>query len=223
MPLRLHAILGWVMVVITFFLVAFYVPAKEATIGASYLIFFIHFPSAVVGLLIFLISGGGCAWYLIRPRVSTDLWAASGVEVGVLAATITLVTGSIWGKAAWGLWWDSSDPRLMTVAILWLTYTAYLVLRSTLEEPVRRARFAAVFGLLATVNVPLVHFAIRLFKPVHHPAQAAMGEPEMVVTRWFGAFAFLVLYTALWRMRYRVHTQRARCHELEEGLVRAGL
>jgi heme exporter protein C len=111
----------------------------------------------------------------------------------------------------------------MTVAILWLTYTAYLVLRGTMEEPVRRARFAAVFGLLATVNVPLVHFAIRLFKPVHHPAQATMAEAEMVVTRWVGAFAFLVLYTALWRLRYRVHLQRARCHELEEGLLSAGL
>lgn len=222
MPLSVHATAGWVLVAVTFALVGFYVPAEDVKIGASYLIFFVHFPSAVVGLLVFVLAGAGCAAYLVRPGDRTDFWAASGIEVGVLASTITLVTGSIWAKAAWGLWWDSSDPRLMTVAILWLTYAAYLVLRGTLEEPARRARFCAVFGLLATLNVPLVHFSIRLFNPVHHPAQATMGVHSMLLTRWFGVFAFLMLYTALWRLRYRVHRQRARYRRLEEALVRDG-
>lgn len=222
MPLRLHFLLGWILVVATLGLVGFWLPPSEKTIGESYLIFFFHFPSAVTCLTIFLMAGGYAVAHLIGKRATTDLATASGVEVGLLACTVTLVTGSIWARAAWGIWWDATDPRLMSVAILWLTFAAYVVLRANIEEPVQRGRFCSAFAAVAALNVFFVYFAIRMFGQSHHPMDIALGERSMVVTRWFGAFSFFVLYTAFWRLRYGVLTAGHEARSLEERLVDLG-
>ena len=221
--LQIHFVLGWLLVVGTLALIGFYVPGKDRTIGESYLIFFFHFPSAMNCLNFFVFSGVLSLIYLVRGKQSFDHWAATAAEVGVLACTITLVTGSIWAKAAWGHWWVMTDPRLMTVAIMWLTYMAYLALRSTIEEPVKRARFCSVFGVLACLNVPLVYFSIQWLGKLQHPMDVELGAPSMVNTRWFGAFAFFVLYTALWRMRFRVLEGNYEIHRLEVEFTKAGV
>jgi heme exporter protein C len=223
-PLPVHLVIGWVMAIATLALVGFYVPAADKVIGESYLIFFYHFPSAVNCLNMFLFAGAVSLVYLIWRSPRIDLWAASAVEVGVLACTVTLATGSVWAKAAWGIWWNVTDPRLMSVAVMWLIYVGYLALRNTIDEPVKRARFCAVFSILATLNVPMVLFSIRVLGQVNHPKmEVTMGETSMVVTRWFGAAAFLVLYTAFWRLRYRVHAYKYEGLRLEEGFSRAGI
>jgi heme exporter protein C len=222
-PLPEHLIAGWALVVVTLWFVGFWVPPSEEKIGESYLIFFFHFPSAVNGLNLFLLAGVLSLAYLVRRRPALDLWAASAVEVGLLATTVTLVTGSIWAKVAWGIWWSVSDPRLMSVAFMWLMYLGYVALRSTLEEAGKRAQFCAVFGALATLNVPVVLFSIRVLGAEHHPPMAVtMSETSMVVTRWFGVAAFFVLYTALWRLRHLVLEVAERKKKLEEGFARAG-
>ena len=223
MPIQLHFTVGWLLVVATLGLIGFWVPPSENILGSSYLIFFFHFPSAINCLNFFAFAGVVSLFHLARQTAKSDLWAASAVEVGVLACTITLVTGSFWAKAAWGHWWVVTDPRLMSVAIMWLTYLAYLALRGTIDEPTKRGRFCAVFGALATLNVPLVYFAIRIFGQENHPMNVEMSQLSMIVTRWFGAASFLVLYTAFWRMRYRVLLSRYEVLRLEEGLTRAGI
>jgi heme exporter protein C len=221
--LTVHWTVAWALVAGCLALVGFYVPGTVKYIGESYLIFFFHFPSAIVCMLLFLAAGALGARYLIRRNPVHDLWGVACVEVGVLACTVTLVTGSIWARAAWGIWWDSADPRLMTVAIMWLTYAGYLALRVTLEDPWKRARFCAAFAVLAAVNVPLVYFSIRLFNPAHHPMNVSLREPEMIVTRWVGVMAFLGLYVAFVRLRYRVAREQQRLSELEEAFVKNGL
>ena len=221
-PLEAHAGLGWILVIATLACVGFWVPPAEKEIGESYLIFFFHFPSAINCLNFFFFAGVASAYYLIRRTPGSDLWAASGVEVGMLACTITLVTGSIWARAAWGIFWDMADPRLMTVAIMWLTYAGYLALRASLDEPEKRSRFSAVFGVVAAVNLPIVYFSIQWFGKAHHPMQVTMDEKPMIITRWFGAGAFFILYTAFWRMRYRVLAASREASALEDALSRAG-
>lgn len=218
-----HLTLGWILVIVTLGLAAFWVPPSEATIGESYLIFFFHFPSAVNCLNLFLLAGIFGFLYLVSRKPKWDFVTTSGVEVGLLATTVTLVTGSIWARAAWGLWWDVREPRMMTVAVMWLTYAGFCALRATTEEPVKRARFSAVFAVLAAVNVPIVYYSIKVLGQRHHPDQVVMGETSMLVTRWFGAFAFLVLYTALWRLRYGVHKSTHAERELEARFTDAGI
>jgi heme exporter protein C len=221
-PLEAHFGLGWALVIATLALIGYWVPPEETVLGTSYLIFFFHFPSAINCLNFFIFAGVASAWHLARRTSGSDLWAASAVEVGLLACTITLVTGSIWAKAAWGHFWVMEDPRLMTVAIMWLTYAGYVALRTSIDEPEKRARFSAVFGVVAAVNVPLVYSSIKWFGKSHHPMEVTMAEGSMVFTRWFGAAAFFILYTAFWRMRHRVLSMAREALVLEDALSRSG-
>ena len=222
MSQRIHFAVGWVLVIGTLLGVGFWVPPEVEGIGSSYLIFFFHFPSAVNCLNMFLIGGGLALAYLITRRASLDLWSASSIEVGVLATTITLATGMLWAKPAWGIWWDPSDPRLMSVAIMWLIYLGYLALRLSFAEG-RRALFCSVFAVLAALNVPVVLFSIRVLGAEHHPMAVEMGETSMIVTRWFGALAFFVLYTAFWRLRHSILVANDRLDELEQKFGEAGI
>jgi heme exporter protein C len=227
LPLGAHLATGWLLVLVLLGMIGFWVPAAVEGMPnpTSYLIFFFHFPSAVNCLNFFAFAGVLSLLHLARrgQGLRHDFWAASAIEVGMLACTVTLVTGSIWARLAWSIWWDFKDPRLMSVAIMWFTYAGYLALRGTIDEPFQRARFCAVFGIIAAINVPLVWFSIRWLGQQHHPMNVTMGETSMVVTRWFGALAFLVLYWAFWRLRYRIHAGRHGLFELEESFARRSI
>jgi heme exporter protein C len=228
----LHAI-GWLLVLATLARVGFVLPAQTVDEtgapsmgGAAYLIFFFHFPSAFNCLNIFVFAGAIALVDLLKrqrdPRL--DLAAATGIEIGVLACTVTLVTGSIWAKAAWNMFWDFRDLRLMTVAIMWFTYIGYLVLRTSIEEDAKRARFCAVFAVIAAVNSPIVYFIVKWFGPRSHPTPDPniMGTPDLNLTQWLGALAFFIVYVGLWRIRYRTLWTQRECDRLESELAQAG-
>tara|TARA_B100000809_G_scaffold266220_1_gene327914 strand:- start:3404 stop:4045 length:642 start_codon:yes stop_codon:yes gene_type:complete len=211
------------MVIITLAFVGYWVPHEEKILGSSYLIFFFHFPSAINCMNLFVI-GGVCSFiYLLNRNPSMDLWATSAIEVGMLACTITLITGGIWARAAWGEWdtWIINDPRLMSVYFMWLTYAAYLALRTSMDRGKRRELYCAVFGLLATVNVPIVYYAIRIFGQENHPMSLTLDETSMKTTMRFGALAFLILYIGFIRLRRRHYQQCLQVDKLQENFNRA--
>ena len=239
MSLQINNAVGWIMVIITLAFVGYWVPHEEKVLGSSYLIFFFHFPSAINCMNLFVI-GGVCSFiYLLNRSPSMDLWATSAIEVGMLACTITLVTGGIWARAAWGEWdtWIINDPRLMSVYFMWLTYAAYLALRTSMDQGKRRELYCAVFGLLATVNVPIVYYAIRIFGQENHPMSLTLEQPASVIidipilgttgfssmktTMRFGALAFLVLYIGFVRLRHRHYQQCLQVDKLQEKFNRA--
>ena len=223
MKLQTNNLLGWAMVIITLSFVGFWVPQEEQQLGSSYLIFFFHFPSALNCMEFFLLGGVFSAIYLRNKSPSMDLWAVSFIEVGMLACTITLVTGGIWARAAWGEWdtWVINDPRLMSVYFMWLTYAAYLALRSSMDQGKRRELYCAVFGLLASINVPVVYYAIRIFGKENHPMSLTMNTTSMKVTQWFGWASFLVLYIGLVRLRRNYYQRCRQLDRLQEEFNRA--
>ncbi|MFP6632880.1 MAG: cytochrome c biogenesis protein CcsA [Planctomycetota bacterium] len=223
MKLQTNNLLGWAMVIITLSFVGFWVPQEERQLGSSYLIFFFHFPSALNCMEFFLMGGVFSAIYLRNKSPSMDLWAVSFIEVGMLACTITLVTGGIWARAAWGEWdtWVINDPRLMSVYFMWLTYAAYLALRSSMDQGKRRELYCAVFGLLASINVPVVYYAIRIFGKENHPMSLTMNTTSMKVTQWFGWASFLVLYIGLVRLRRNYYQRCRQLDRLQEEFNRA--
>jgi heme exporter protein C len=234
MPLQLHNAISWVLVLLTLAAVGFWLPANvvdekglPAIGGASYLIFFFHFPSAVNCLNFFMFAGvlAGIDLWRGQKDPRGELRTVAAVEVGVVACAVTLVTGSIWAKAAWNVFWEFRDSRLMTVAIMELTYLGYLALRASAEESATRARFSAVFAVIAAINVPIVYYSIKIWGRVLHPMPSAdlFGATEMKVTQWFGALAFLVLYIALWRIRCRIAWARRECDRIDARLVEAGV
>lgn len=223
MRLQLNNLLGWAMVIVTLALVGFWVPSGVNQIGGSYLIFFFHFPSALNCMELFLVAGVCSILYLRNKNPSMDLWAVSAIEVGMLGCTITLVTGAIWAMPAWGPSdaWITSDPRLLSVYLMWLTYAAYLALRVSMEQGKKRELFCAVFGVLAALNVPFVYFSIRIFADAKHPMEVGSSSFAIKFTQWFGWASFLVLYIALVRLRRR-HYQRCRqVDQLQEDFNRA--
>jgi heme exporter protein C len=143
-----------------------FVAPTEATMGLAQRIVYIHVAMAWLGLVSFLVMAATAAVYLARRNLVWDQWSQAAAELGWLAASLTLVTGSLWAHAAWNTWW-TWDPRLMTSFILWAVYGGYLLFRGNLEEPHLRARLSAVLAIIGVVDVPLVAMATRWFRGIH--------------------------------------------------------
>ena len=201
---------------------AFVYAPKEATMGDVQRIFYFHVGAAWTALLaFFVVLLGGLAYLRTRDR-RWDALALSSAEIGVVFTTLTLATGSIWAKPAWGAWW-TWDPRLTTTTVLWLIYVSYLILRSTIDEPERRARFAAVVGIVGFVDVPIVFLSIRLWRTIHPVLVESEGfemAPGMVHALLVALLACTLLYAYLLLVRTSLERRRL---ELEAAKRALGL
>jgi heme exporter protein C len=175
-------------------LAVFIFSPTEQTMGDAQRILYVHVAVAWSGLCAFLVTAGTALGYLTRRNLAWDHWSQAAAEVGWLCCGLTLVTGSLWAKAAWGTWW-TWDPRLTTTFVLWAVYSGYLLLRAALEDPHRQARLAAVLAILAAMDLPLVVLATRWFRGIH-PASPEM-EPSMRAVLLVSIVAFSALFAML--------------------------
>jgi heme exporter protein C len=202
---------------------AMYIAPTEATMGDVQRIFYYHLPSAWVAFLLFFVNFLASVWYLIRRNVGADALALASAEVGVSFCTIVLITGPIWARPIWGIWW-TWDARLTSTLVLWLIYVSYLVLRhyaSGGQVPV----LAAALGIFGFVDVPIVYMAIRWFRTQHPQPVIGGGQGSgLDPTMWhavlwnLAGFAMLALMF-VW-VRYR---QAIVEHNLEEAHAQASL
>jgi heme exporter protein C len=199
---------------------AFFYAPEDANQGAAQRIFYIHVPSAWIGFLAFGVVFVASIAFLATGRRSFDELASCSAEVGVVFTTAVLITGPLWARPVWGIYW-TWDPRLTSFLMLWLIYLSYLVLRGYVPEPARRARFSAVLGIVGFLNVPIVYLSTRWWRS-EHPTQFVVEEgalpPEMLVTLLVGVAAFTFLYLYLLSVRRSVDRLRTRS-ELE-GVLR---
>src|SRR5579862_1081541 len=140
----------------------------EAAQGAIYRIIYFHVPSAITAMLGFMVAGAASGIYLGTKNLRYDAVAAAVTEVSLAFALVVLVTGSIWARIIWGIWW-TWDARLTTMLICWLTYAGYLMLRRAVEEPTQRARLSSVVSIFGFVEVTIVYKSIEWFR-TQHPA-----------------------------------------------------
>jgi heme exporter protein C len=168
----------------------------DAMMGNVQRIMYVHFPSWIataIGYVVALVGSGG---YLARRSPRFDWLAHAGVEVGVLFNVSGLVTGSIWGRPTWGVWW-TWDPRLTTTAIMLIIFTGYLLVRAFIEDSETRARVAAVVAIVGFLNVPIVYLSVRWWRTLHQiQSSPETVAPEMVVALrvMMGAFALLAVF-----------------------------
>jgi heme exporter protein C len=151
----------------------------------------------------------------------------SSIEIGIVFTTMGLVTGSIWAKPTWNTWW-TWDPRLTTAAIGWLMYLGYLMLRGAMDNPERRARFAAVYSIVAFLSVPLNFMAIRWWRTIH-PVVIGSGSadaqgsftlgPTIRLVFFFCLFTFTVFYFALMLLRTRTEWLGRRVEHLKQQVM----
>ncbi|HOK45977.1 MAG TPA: cytochrome c biogenesis protein CcsA, partial [Bryobacteraceae bacterium] len=135
----------------------------EAAQGAIYRIIFFHVPAAWTAFLCFFAAMIASILYLVKKDLRHDAFAASATEVGLAFGAANLISGMIWARIIWGIWW-TWDPRLTTATIMELVYIAYLMLRQGIDDPERRARFGAVYAIVGFLSVPLTFFSIRIFR-----------------------------------------------------------
>jgi heme exporter protein C len=185
----------------------FGIAPREVTQGNVQRIFYLHVPSVLTAYLAFSIVFVTSLGYLVTRNLAWDRWAGGAAEIGTIFTALTVISGAIWGKPTWGTWW-TWDARLTSTAILFTTYLGYLLLRAVVEERERRARLAAVLGIIAALNMPIVHFSVLWWRALHQPptlltpAPAAVsGVITLVFAVNFVAFALLFVYLLAKRVR----------------------
>ena len=215
---RLDTILGVIvgLSMIAALYMAFIGAPREKTMGDLQRIFYFHVPIAITGMTAFAVNFVASLMFVIKKNRRWDHLAISAAEIGVMFFTAVLVTGSIWGKAAWFEWWTWS-PRLTTSLALWMLYAAYLLIRNYIDDPERKALVSAVFGIIAFVDTPLVWFSIRWWRDVHPSPMLETGglSPSMrpaFLVCW-AAFQFLLIY--LLRRRFYLESIRGDLERIE--------
>ena len=177
----------------------FGVAPRELTQGNVQRIMYVHVPSVWVAYLAFAVAFVASIAYLGRRAAPADRLAHAAAEVGTLFLGITIATGSIWGKPTWGTWW-TWDARLTSVSVVFVMYVGYLLLRGMVDDPERGARFAAVLGVIAALNIPLVHFSVYWWRTLHQPPSlmkpGGATMPPVILAALLVNFAALALVGA---------------------------
>ena len=200
--------LGWlaVLALIAGVGAAFGYAPREAVQGNVQRIMYLHLPAVFTAYVAFGLVFLGSIGYLLTRRPGWDRLALAAAEPGVLFTGITIASGSIWAKPTWGTWW-TWDARLTSTAVLFLVYVGYLLLRGMVDEPDRRARAAAVVGILGAANIPIVHFSVTWWRALHQPpTMLGPGSAPMPLWMWmvvvinFLAFTLVLAYFLTRRM-----------------------
>jgi heme exporter protein C len=225
-------ILGWVallaVAVATF--VALFVVPPDVNQGSAQRIMYPHVASAWLAYLSFGVTALAGIGYLWRRDLRFDAVAVAGAEIGVMFTAFAIWGGMMWGKPVWGVYWQWEDPRLTTTALLLALYVGYLLLRRLTDDPARRAARAAVVGLIAAVDIPIVHFSVIWWRGLHQGP--TIGDPSKILNPSApllfvtALLAMLAAFTLVWVYLLIRRYQLARLDwQIEEdarrGLVRS--
>jgi heme exporter protein C len=225
--LRVLDIASILLVVAALYLALIYAP-EEATMGQVQRVFYFHIATAWTGLLGFVAAGVAGVAYLVTKDQKWDIIEIAAVEISLVFLLITIVLGSIWARPVWNTWW-TWDPRLTWAAITELIFVAYFMLRQGVEDPSRRARFAAVYTIVGAASAPITFFVIRLVRTIHPviiggsdpSAQGAFAmSPEMKVAFFFALFTFTVIFIDLFWNRIRMGRLATQVEQLKLSVMR---
>ena len=194
-----------------------FIAPDEATMHQVQRIFYFHLSAWMTSFTAFTVVFLSNIAYLKTRRVKWDCLGVAAAEMGIACCSIGLVTGPLWARPVWGIWW-TWDARLTTTFILWLLYVSYLLLRGLLEDPQRRASLSAVFGIFAFLDVPLVYVSNRLWR-TQHPQPVILGgagsglDPTMAKVLLLCVISMFAVMIPVLIDRYRLELMR---HELDE-------
>lgn len=204
-PLPLLALVVSGMVVVMLGMIFFYAPI-ERSMGVVQKIFYIHVPSAIAGYIGFLICAAASIIYLLRRTPAADVVARAGAECGVLFCTAVLLSGPLWARKAWGVWW-TGEPRLLLTLVLMLIFVAYLLVRSLGGRSELTSRICAMLAILGVANIPMVRWSVERWRGSHPQVMTGEGggissEMELVLTISFATIG--LLFALLFWLRVRI-------------------
>lgn len=214
--MRILTGLAFVGIVASLYADFIYAPT-EAVMGPVQRIFYFHMGTVWVATIAFIIVFISSIQYLRKESRFWDVLALSSAEIGVLFITLTIITGSIWAKPVWGTWW-TWDPQLTTTFVLWILYVVYLILRSSAGGDPRKAKYAAVFGIIAFLDLPLVYASARLMRGISPVVFGGSGggiAPEMMVALLVNLVGFTLLFLLLLKQRIDIERMRDELSKLK--------
>ena len=202
-------------------LIFFWVPT-DADQGISQRIFYLHVPVALISYLYLGVGACYAVRYLRRRDPRDDLRSYVGVHAGVTWGTLVLLTGPIWAKKSWGVWWRWDDQQLNTFLIIFLFYCAYFMLRFSLDNGPRRAAFSAAYAIFGIAMVPLSIVAVHLGQSLLHPQLFDNGRSAMEGTMWVTFLISLLGVLSLSVVMYQVELRSKLVAQRVDRLVRRG-
>lgn len=221
-PWKFHRLLGWATFAVmtaAVYLIFMWVPNEKVQGPVSKIIYF-HVASAWLAFFAFFVVMLAGIAYLKTKNSKWDVLSYASAEIGVLFTTIVLLTGPIWGRASWNAWW-TWDNRLTTTLVLWFIYLAYLMIRASISEEEKKARYAAIFGIIGFIDVPIVWMSIRWWRTIHPTIVTGSGfsmAPSMVKTLMVSIAAFTLLYFYLLQKGMFIQRMQAEVASLKEQL-----
>ncbi len=196
-------------------------PIDASSMGFSQKIFYFHAPIAETSLVAFGVAFVAAIMYLRSQDLKWDRLGYVCVRLGLLFAILVMITGMIWGKASWGVWW-AWEPRLTTFLLVCFLYAAYWVLRSVVDEEQRRATYAAVFAIIAFIDVPITWFATRLLPEGLHPVVIGPGgggmAGSMLTSFMISMVGMTLLLVAMIRRDVAIENLKDRVTDLKTSL-----
>ncbi len=178
-----------------------YVAPVEAQMGVVQKIVYVHVPSAIATLIAFGVTFAASIAYLTTKQWVWDAIAAASCEVGMVFATVVLVSGPLWARSAWNTWW-TWEPRLTAFLILWLLYGGYHIVRSSVSESAKRT-VSSVLGVILFVNLPIVWKAVEWWRGSLHPQRVTMTG-DMRLTLLLSMAAWVLFFLAAFQQRLRL-------------------
>ena len=198
---------------VTLYLVHFWVPTEQ-NLGVSQRIFYFHVPLGWIGMLSIVIVAVASVMHLLTGRQRWDDLAYSTAELGIIYASLILVTGAIWGKPVWGVWW-TWDPKLTTTLVLWFIYVGYLMARAYGPAGTQGRRFASVIALIGAIDAPIIYMATNWWRTAHPENNVPGGlDGRILLTLLVSVLAFTVLYVYLLLERYLLRKSESELDEL---------
>jgi heme exporter protein C len=198
-----------------------YSPVDASSMGFSQKILYYHAPISAAALVAFGVAFVAAIAYLRTQDLKWDRLGFVSIRVGLVFSVLVMATGMIWGKAAWGVWW-AWEPRLTTFLLACFLYVAYWVLRSVVDEEQRRATYAAVFAIIAFIDVPITYLSTRFLPEGLHPVVVGPGgggmEGSMAVSFGICMVGMLLLMAALIRRDYEIELIKDRVTDLKTSL-----
>jgi heme exporter protein C len=207
-----------ILIFISIYLALVYTPSHE-TMGDVQRIFYFHVASAWISYLAFGVTFVAGLLYLKSKDLKWDTVAYGSAEIGIIFCTLALITGSLWGKAAWGVFWRWEDLKLFITLVLWLVFIAYLALRANAKSRTSKANLSAVFGIIGFICVPLSFAANRIWQQ-YHPTVIATSQGGLRTSMAFAlvvaVFAFTFLYLYLLFVRVDIEIMRETTEEIKQ-------
>ncbi len=203
---------------ITLYMVYMWVPTEQ-NLGVSQRIFYFHVPLGWIGMVSIIVVAAASILHLATGKQKWDDLAYTTAEIGIIFASLILITGAIWGKPVWGVWW-TWDAKLTTTLVLWFIYVGYLMVRAYGPAGTQGKRFASVIALIGAIDAPIIYKATDWWRSAHPERNVPSDlDEKMLLTLLVSVLAFTVLYVYLLMERYSLRRSESDLDELYQRIT----